>query len=106
MIGARRAAREPRGANGRSGPTNAAGGCAAAPTTDRRAGGPAVRAPRAGRQSGTAPYFFASSFSISSMMAFISLIAALNGAEVVMSTPASLSRSMGYFDPPAESIFR
>ena len=33
-------------------------------------------------------------------------IAALNGAEVVMSTPASFRRSIGYFDDPEESIFR
>jgi len=55
------------------------------------------------------PYFFGCSainFSISSMMPFISLIAALNGAEVVMSTPAPLSRSIGYFDEPEESIAR
>ena len=31
------------------------------------------------------------------MVAFISAIAASNGAEVVMSTPASFSRSMAYF---------
>jgi hypothetical protein len=45
-------------------------------------------------------------FSISSMMAFISAIAASNGFEVVMSTPASRSRSTGYLDPPARSIAR
>ena len=39
--------------------------------------------------------------SISSMIRFISRIAALNGSEVVMSTPASCSSSIGYFDEPA-----
>ena len=38
--------------------------------------------------------------------AFISAMAASNGAEVVMSTPASLSRSMAYFELPDDSIFR
>ena len=38
--------------------------------------------------------------SISSMVAFISAIAASNGADVVMSTPASFSRSMAYFELP------
>ena len=46
------------------------------------------------------------SLSISSMIEFISWIAALNGPEVVMSTPAPFSRSMGYFDEPEESIAR
>jgi len=67
-------------------------------------GSPAVRV-RARERA----YFFgcsAISFSISSMMPFISRIAALNGAEVVMSTPASLSSSIGYFDEPEESIAR
>ena len=44
--------------------------------------------------------------SISSIVAFISAIAASNGAEVVMSTPASFSRSMAYFELPDDSIFR
>ena len=44
--------------------------------------------------------------SISSIVPFISAIAASNGAEVVMSTPASLSRSMAYFELPDDSIFR
>ena len=39
--------------------------------------------------------------SISSMIRFISRIAALNGSEVVMSTPASCSSSIGYLDEPA-----
>ena len=50
--------------------------------------------------------FSAISLSISSMMEFISWIAALNGPEVVMSTPAPFSRSIGYFDEPEESIAR
>ncbi len=53
-----------------------------------------------------AGFWVASSFSIWSMVAFISAIAASNGAEVVMSMPASLSRSMGNFEPPALSIAR
>ena len=44
----------------------------------------------------------ASSFSISSITRFISFIARLSGSSVVMSTPASLRRSIGYFDPPAD----
>ena len=36
------------------------------------------------------------------MTRFISLIVKVSGSSVVMSTPASLSRSIGYFDPPAE----
>ncbi len=51
-------------------------------------------------------YFAASSLSISSMTEFISFIAASNGAEVVMSTPASLSRSIGYLEEPERSRFR
>jgi len=51
-----------------------------------------------------ARYF--SSCSISSITVFISLIAALNGADVVMSTPASFSRSIGYLDEPDESMAR
>ena len=50
--------------------------------------------------------FSTSNFSISSMMPFISLIAELNGPDVVMSTPAPLSRSIGYLDEPEESIAR
>src|SRR6185436_7099193 len=45
-------------------------------------------------------------FSISSMVAFISAIAASNGADVVMSTPASFNRSIAYFELPDDSIFR
>src|SRR5688500_9285494 len=45
-------------------------------------------------------YREASSFSISSITAFIFLMVRSRGSSVVMSTPASLSRSMGYFDPP------
>lgn len=44
--------------------------------------------------------------SISSMVAFISAIAASKGAEVVMSTPASFKRSMAYFELPDDSIFK
>jgi hypothetical protein len=44
--------------------------------------------------------------SISSIVAFISAMAALNCAEVVMSTPASLRRPMAYFELPEESIFK
>jgi len=108
MIGAVGPGREPPRANGRSRATSAAAGTPGPRTKDRRARGPAVRAPRAaGLGCGAARYFFAaSSFSISSMMRFISRIAALNGTEVVMSTPASLSSSIGYFEPPADSIFR
>ena len=40
------------------------------------------------------------------MTEFISLIDARNGADVVMSTPASFSRSIGYFELPEDSIFR
>ena len=105
MVGAGRAAGEPGGANDRSGTTNAGRGAAAAP----QAGPPGPEARRSvprERGGGCSRYFCASSFSISSMMEFISRIAALNGAEVVMSTPASLSRSIGYFDEPAASIAR
>ena len=42
-----------------------------------------------------------SSFSISSITSFIRLIVRSSGSSVVMSTPASFSRSIGYFDPPA-----
>ena len=42
-----------------------------------------------------------SSFSISSMTSFIPLIVRSSGSSVVMSTPASFSRSIGYFEPPA-----
>jgi len=80
----------------------------AGPSEDRRARGPGGPCPRAGAGR-ERPYFFgcsAISFSISSMMPFISLIAALNGPEVVMSTPAPFSRSSGYFDEPEESIAR
>ncbi len=49
---------------------------------------------------------YLSSLSISSMTLFISLIAARNGADVVMSTPAPLSRSIGYFELPEDSIRR
>ena len=45
-------------------------------------------------------YFCASSFSISSITRFIRLIVRSSGSSVVMSTPASFSRSIGYFDPP------
>ena len=38
------------------------------------------------------------------MIRFISRIAASNGCDVVMSTPASLSSSIGYFDEPAEGF--
>ena len=65
-----------------------------------RPGAPPIRRER----SNGGGYF--SSFSISSMMPFISRIAASNGADVVMSTPASFSSSMGAFDEPAESIRR
>jgi hypothetical protein len=40
-------------------------------------------------------------FSISSITRFIDLIVRSSGSSVVMSTPASLRRSIGYFDPPA-----
>ena len=42
----------------------------------------------------------ASSFSISSITRFIFFIVSSSGSSVVMSTPASFSRSIGYFDPP------
>ena len=45
--------------------------------------------------------FAASSFSISSITRFIFFIVSSRGSSVVMSTPASLSRSIGYFEPPA-----
>ena len=41
-----------------------------------------------------------SSFSISSITSFIRRIVRSSGSSVVMSTPASFSRSIGYFDPP------
>ena len=44
--------------------------------------------------------------SISSMVPFISAMAASNGAEVVMSTPASFNRSMAYLELPDDSIFK
>ena len=44
--------------------------------------------------------------SISSIVLFISAIAASKGTEVVMSTPASFNRSMAYFELPDDSIFR
>ena len=40
-------------------------------------------------------------FSISSITRFIDRIVRSSGSSVVMSTPASFSRSIGYFDPPA-----
>ena len=46
--------------------------------------------------------FLARIFSISSMIRFISLIVRSSGSSVVMSTPASFSRSIGYFEPPAD----
>src|SRR6185295_4626111 len=45
---------------------------------------------------------FVSAASISSMMRFIFFIVRSSGSDVVMSTPASLRRSIGYFDPPAD----
>ena len=39
--------------------------------------------------------------SISSITRFISLTVRSSGSSVVMSTPASFSRSIGYFEPPA-----
>lgn len=51
------------------------------------------------------PTYF-SSLSISSMTLFISLIEARNGAEVVMFTPAPLSRSIGYLELPEDNILR
>ena len=45
---------------------------------------------------------FARIASISSMIRFIVLIVRSSGSSVVMSTPASFSRSTGYFEPPAE----
>ena len=39
------------------------------------------------------------------MTSFISLMAALNGSEVVISTPAAFRRSMGYLEEPEESIW-
>src|SRR5438067_210728 len=53
-----------------------------------------------------AAHFVRSSRSISSMVEFISRIAALNGAEVVMSTPAPFSRSIGYREEPDASMAR
>src|SRR5687767_5835878 len=47
-------------------------------------------------------YFFASNFSISSITRFILRTVRSSGADVVMSTPASLSKSIGYFEPPDE----
>ena len=44
--------------------------------------------------------------SISSITRFIAVIVSASGSSVVMSTPASLSRSIGYFDPPAERNVR
>ena len=40
------------------------------------------------------------------MVVFISAIAESNGADVVMSTPASFRRSMAYFELPDDSIFK
>ena len=72
-----------------------------------RAGGDEAPAAPAAR---CAPrgYFFwrARMASISSMTRFISRMAASNGAEVVGSTPAALSRSTGYLEPPALSMAR
>ena len=48
----------------------------------------------------------ASSFSISSITAFIFFSVSCSGSLVVMSTPASRSRSIGYFEPPAERKVR
>jgi hypothetical protein len=42
-----------------------------------------------------------SSFSISSITRFIDRTVRSSGSSVVMSTPASFSKSIGYFDPPA-----
>jgi hypothetical protein len=36
------------------------------------------------------------------MTRFIFFIVRSSGSDVVISTPASFSRSIGYFDPPAE----
>ena len=45
-------------------------------------------------------YCFGNSRSISSITSFIRLIVRFSGSSVVMSTPASFSRSIGYFEPP------
>jgi len=66
-------------------------------------GGPPAGSPPRRSASVIASYF--SSFSISSMIEFISAIALSNGFDVVMSTPASLSRSIGYLVEPLASIF-
>ena len=54
-------------------------------------------------ESGTRPYLrdrFARIASISSITRFISFIVRSRGSSVVMSTPASFSRSIGYLEPP------
>ena len=44
--------------------------------------------------------------SISSMIRFICLIVRSSGSSLVMSTPASFSNSIGYFEPPADRNLR
>ena len=53
-----------------------------------------------------ASFVCGSNFSISSMTRFIFFTVRSSGPSVVMSTPASFSKSTGYFDPPAEMNFR
>src|ERR1700683_317190 len=50
--------------------------------------------------------FLSSNLSISSITRFIFLSVSSSGSSVVMSTPASFSRSIGYFDLPEEMNFR
>jgi hypothetical protein len=47
-----------------------------------------------------------SSFSISSITRFIFLTVSSSGSSVVMSTPASFNKSIGYFEPPAAMNFK
>ena len=69
---------------------------------------PDPRATRRTREQQTSPsgspsYFLfpVSNFSISSIARSILRIVRSSGSGLAMSTPASFSRSMGYFDPPA-----
>lgn len=53
-----------------------------------------------------ASFVCGSNFSISSMTRFIFFIVRSSGSSAVISTPASFSKSIGYFDPPAAMNFR